>query len=151
MNIPVRNIFKKEAYIGISPLLILGSIIIGWDYSVLVLGVLFKYLLLPGNSTLLVSGLFFITLMTALGFFFVRTKHPLVFDRFMRHTLVISGFGLVFHVLPAEKIIEIQYSDYPDYAKARTELYYNPTDSSIIKRESIEFNKMQESKTNQEN
>ena len=146
LDIPFRNILLKSSYAGISPILILSSIIIGWDYSVLILGVLFKYLIIPGNTNLLVPGLFLISIMTAFGFFFIRKKYAEVFDNFMKRTLIISGIALAFHVLPAEKIIDLKWSQYPEYRRLLKEQYHSPNDTLIQQKVQEEFQKMQQKK-----
>ena len=148
LEIPFKEIFKKQSYTEISPILILGCIIIGWDYSVLVLGVLFKYLLIPQNSSLLVPGLFLITLMTAFGFFFIRKNSPQVFDNFMKRTMVIAGIALAFHMLPADKIIDANWSQHPDYANALKEQYHHPNDTVIQKKVQDEYDSIFDNQVN---
>ena len=145
LNISTRKIFSRSSYQGYSPVLILGCVITGWDYSVLILGILFKILLIPGNTQLLVPGLVFLTLMTITAFFTVRKTIPAVFDRFMKRTLIISGFALIAHVIPAEKLIDLYWSEYPDYSELRKELYHNPQDTALQRQAEVEFRNISES------
>jgi hypothetical protein len=55
-NIRFRDIFKSEPYKGIGNIRIIGSVLIGFIFSILCIGILFKFQLWPfGDYTLLIG------------------------------------------------------------------------------------------------
>lgn len=55
-GISLKAMLKKQSYQGMSAQLIIGSFAFGYSASVVVIGVLFKILLIPGSGIMLIVG-----------------------------------------------------------------------------------------------
>jgi hypothetical protein len=56
LNIPLKDIFRKSAYAGISPLRVIGSVALGWTLSLILTALFFLIRDYPGGKVILSAG-----------------------------------------------------------------------------------------------
>ncbi|MBU2928589.1 hypothetical protein [Winogradskyella psychrotolerans] len=117
-QIGFRNLFKTESYKGISTLRIIGTVGTGLVLSIMTISILFKFQRWPYGSINLLIGL--ISLFPIVGVVlikFINTKTKLYKSLLIRLTLIF-GIGLLLFLTKSETILEMTYSDFPDYVEA---------------------------------
>ncbi len=142
-DINLKDIFKRETTQNLKPLFILGPIIAGWDFSLIILGILFKILLFPGADILLFSGLILLTILTIASHFWVKKKYPEIFKRFFFRASIFVFGAVVFSIITYDNIIDHRYqADHPEYAKVLKAYVKNPADSAMVAKLNEEEEKM---------
>jgi hypothetical protein len=125
-DIRFRDIFNAKSFQGISTTRIIGSIAAGISLSITLVGILFKIQSLPGATFELMSGLFFLIIVSIIGAAqFLRTKSKFYIGIFKR-ALLIGGFGLTLILLPKGAFIDFKYRNHPSYAQALKNVVSNP-------------------------
>jgi hypothetical protein len=141
-NIPLKLIFKKEAYTEISTNRIVGSIILGISISTLIMGILFKILLWKGYSVMFYTGtvLFFKVLIAFIIVYFtnksVYSKKILLKMRFL------AIINVLLFIIPDLFFFEIRYRDYPNYVSAYKNAKLNSKSPYLWKIEEEEYQKI---------
>ena len=98
-NLKLKDLFKKETYLGISKYRIIGSVITGFSLSILLVGILFSIQHWPGAIFNLTSGLVvaFIIFLVALLKYLKNNTY------FYKHILlrlsIFGGIGLTLLIL----------------------------------------------------
>lgn len=137
-DIQLKDVFKKESYQGIHPVKLIASIALGWDFSILILGVFFKFMIFPGGELMLTYGLITLTVFFLLYSVFFKMKKTDYYKQGLYRIAAIGIIGLLMFKLPIDFIIDNRYSEHPEYAKAIKECYESPNDSTaIFNRDSI--------------
>lgn len=114
-GLSIRQMFKKQSYKGISAMRITGSVLAGIVLSILTLGVLFKVMLWPGSSSMLLTGglLMLITGIICL-IKFASTKAEFYRNMTLRSFIFTAlAFFLAFSSLMF--LQEFKYRNYPEY------------------------------------
>jgi len=132
-DINIKDVLKRETTQNLKPIFILGPIIAGWDFSLIILGILFKIMLFPGADNLLFSGLILLTILTIASHFFVKKKHPEIFKRFFFRASIFVFGAVIFTIITYDNIIDHRYqADHPEYAKALKAYVKTPEDSAVV-------------------
>lgn len=128
-----RMIFKRESYQNMKPWHILGAIVLGWTYSTLILGIMFKVLLLPGASMMLIVGLGWVVLFSIVFSLAYFTRGHGFTLRWLKRALVIGIISLGIYLIPANAIIDITYANDPEYAQLLKEVQKDPDNEELRK------------------
>ena len=138
-NIPLRNVFKKEAYKGISTLKIVGTIGLGMGLSLLCIGILFKLNTYPFSSQNLGLGLF-TTLIALLVVIYrlLKTKRSFYRELLIR-IAIIGGIGLALLFVTDLSIAKIQFRNNPEALERYKEHVKNREQQKTHNKENIEL------------
>ncbi len=110
-NISFTGIFKKENYVGITSMRIIGTIAIGFGYSTAVMSILFKIMSWPGSLIMLIQACF--GLVVSAIVILVRQSrkgnNPFYIGLLWRNVLMIAICGILIgiYALPAEQQTKI--------------------------------------------
>ena len=127
-DVSLKKLLKERKGKNVPVPILFGSIMAGWDFSIITLGILFKVMLFPGADNMLVTGIILLTVLQ-IGSLFIRKKEPETFARFFNRVIIFFGAGLLASFINYNQIIDFQYSDDPEMAKALKNTVANPTDS----------------------
>ncbi|MCT4624088.1 MAG: hypothetical protein N4A46_10740 [Schleiferiaceae bacterium] len=128
-NVSLRKLLKEKKGKDMSPAVLIGSIVAGWDFSLIVLGLLFKIMFFPGADNMLILGVIFLTLIQ-IGSIFTRKTNPEAFSRFFNRVLIWFGLGVSATFVSNNTIIDYRYGHDPAYADAFKAYLQNPQDSA---------------------
>jgi len=98
-NIRFRDIFKKSAYQGISPLRIMGTIFVGMSLPSLIYGILFKVFSYEGAGTMLITGLICLFITTIVATVKYVKTHSQFYVEILVRIAIMGGLGLLFLLL----------------------------------------------------
>ncbi|MDP4227049.1 MAG: hypothetical protein Q8910_11775 [Bacteroidota bacterium] len=145
-QIGFKQIFKKEAYKGLSALRIIGAIGAGMAFSAICVGILFKLQYWTGANIYLIAGLVpsLIVLVIALIKYF-KAKGEFYIG-ILKRIAIIGTFGLLFICISDLTIVKIQFRDHPDYIKAYEMYLDNPQDKELRQKLHVEHLKATMSK-----
>jgi hypothetical protein len=144
-NVALKGIFKKSSYSNANSLRIVGAIGVGILLSIVVIGLLFKLLILTGAIEMLTIGVvgLVVTLFAAWIIFIIKKKQ---LDAFYMGTFVRGGIavmkGIILYLTPASSLIRFYHRDDPAYAELFVRAVENPYDEQIQK----EFEEAREKK-----
>ena len=114
-DIPLKRIFKRESYQAISPARLIGTIGLGFSFSEITFGMLFKIQHYPGSATQLVGGLFFTIIILIVALIrFGKNKSDFYKNIFTR-ILIVGGFGLITLLTPTDWLMRVTHRDNPEY------------------------------------
>lgn len=146
-SIPLKKVFKRESYRGISFLRGFGSVVTGISLSIVIVGIMFKLLLSPGASVMLSVGLISSALVLSIALYKYLGNFRAMFYRQMLVRMgVFMVFGSILFFTPGTSLVRFFYKDYPDYIKAYEAVESNPDDIELQKKLDEEFQKMSEGK-----
>lgn len=141
-NILLKKVLKKESYVGISALRIIGAIIVGVSISTTLVGILFKMMSWPGADVQLLVGAFSLTPILIIVLFKVaRTKYNYYYAILKRliPTLVAAYFLLM---IPVDTWLNWKYPNNPEYVEAVLNLNKDPNNPELQQKHQDEWNKM---------
>ncbi|MFD2602203.1 GldL-related protein [Flavobacterium suzhouense] len=141
-GIRARDMFKKSSYAGIKGIRIPGAIFTGMLSSVAVIGILFKVMMWPGASVMLLVGIvpfFVLTLITIVKYFGNKDEY---YKRIFLRTIVFGSASVLLYLLPSYTIMDIKYRCCPDYINAVKEADKNPDDVTLQEKVIEERKKM---------
>ncbi len=141
-DIPFRNIFKSGSFNGISSIRMIGTILTGFVFSVLLIGILFKFQLWPFADTNLLIGIIGIAILVIITFIKLLTSKDKFYYRLLVRTLLIGIIGLFLYSLPYEKILELRFRGYPEYVEAEKKLMSDPENEELKQKAWKERQKM---------
>jgi len=132
-DVRLKRIFDRRSYKGITVPRGVATFLGGLIFSVLATGVLFKLLLLPGDSQMITVGL-----MGAAAFFVALTVRNLVMKkssplarRMMARTLLWSAVSIGLLLTPSRTLVKIFYRDHPQYVEAFEKAIENPENEEL--------------------
>jgi hypothetical protein len=130
-DIKLRKLFKKSSYkIGTSSIVL--AIVTGMCLSILVMGLMFKLLGYPGADLLLMVGLPFTIVITAVAMFYRKKLEKAFYANTLKRGFIISSLALIALFTPYKVWVGIQYPNNPEYAKVLLELHENPDDVELL-------------------
>jgi hypothetical protein len=143
-NVRLRHIFKSGPFKGVSTLRIIGSILVGFVFSIMCIGILFKFQLWPnGNFTLLV-GLMCLGILVIISLVKFLTSKDTFYKNVLIRTLIIGIMGLCLYSLSYETILELRFRNHPEYVEAEKQLWQDPENLKLRQKASEERQKMSE-------
>ena len=133
-GIPLKTIFNKSLYAGITSARIAGAIAVGGLISIITVGALFKLLLLTGAREMLAIGVTGLALtLFAAGFLFVFKRKKM--SSFYRRIFVKGGIaivvGVTLYLISTSTLIRFYYRDDPAYAELYVKAVENPQGEKI--------------------
>lgn len=130
-DIPLKRIFKKESYKGLTAWRIIGTIWFGFALSALVVGILFKLLHLPEAEINIIFGLIASAIVFLIaGIRFFQTKKDF-YKRIVLRFLLVGGLGLLILNTNEMTVIKIQYRNYPGYIEAYENYLKDPDNKEL--------------------
>lgn len=123
---------KKQSYQGMSAQLIIGSFAFGYSASVVVIGVLFKILLIPGSGIMLIVGVQTIVLVAIIAAIFHAKRKRDYLKKVFPRLIVFGVMGTAVFFIPKSTLIEIYYSE--EMAEAYKASIENSNDEEAYKR-----------------
>lgn len=131
-DVSLRKLLKERKGKNVSVPVLFGSIMAGWDFSIIAIGILFKVMLFPGADNMLVTGIILLTILQV-GSIFIRKTHLETFARFFNRVIIFFGAGLLASFISYNQIIDFQYSDEPEYSEALKKTIAFPSDTNARK------------------
>jgi hypothetical protein len=130
-RIPIKGIFKRDSYKGLTGWRILGTVFLGMGLSVLIIGILFKLLHYPSAKTNMIAGLIATLIALIIAIIkFIKTKSEFYKELLIRITIIV-GFGTLMILTSDLTIEKIQYRNHPTYIKAY-ENYIKDKDNKVL-------------------
>ncbi len=118
-DISFKKIFKKESYLLISKIRIIGSVLLGIVLSIMTLGILFRvYFFYSGYNIILLVTLIqlFVILILCVAKFIKRKSD--FYKRLIIRILIIGSFAIVMLSIRDLTLVNIQHRNHPEYVKA---------------------------------
>ncbi|MFA6201440.1 MAG: hypothetical protein WC679_13645 [Bacteroidales bacterium] len=138
-KIPLRKIFKKDAYKGITTMRMIGSIGVGMSLSAIYIGILFKLNSWPGANHDLIVGLATLVIILVIALFRkAKLKEANYFFMFSR-IVILSILGIIFLISPNLPIERIRYGNHPAYIKALENYLNHPDNPELKEKEHTEY------------
>ena len=131
-DVSLKMLLKERKGKNVSIPILFGSIMAGWDFSIIALGILFKLMFFPGADNMLVTGIILLTILQ-IGSLFIRKTNPETFARFFNRVIIFFGAGLLASFLSYNQIIDFEYSDDVEYSEALKKTMTYPNDTAIRK------------------
>lgn len=134
-KIPIRRMFKKEYYEGISVLRLVGATSGGIVLSIISVGMLFKLLQLPGSGIMLTVGLIPGSILCLVVLIKFLIKREITFYREMLvRSLLVVGLSGIIYVIPGLTMVKTFFRNHPDYIEAYEKALNNPDDKELYRR-----------------
>jgi apolipoprotein N-acyltransferase len=143
-NVRLRHIFKSGSFKGVSTLRIIGSILVGFVFSIMCIGILFKFQLWPNSDFTLLVGLMCLGILVIISLVRFLSSKDTFYKNLLIRTLIIGIIGFCFYSLSYENILEIKYRDDPEYVEAEKKSMQNPKSIELGKKALEERQKMSE-------
>ncbi len=128
-DVSLRRLLRERKSKNVSVPVLFGSIMAGWDFSMITLGILFKLMFFPGADNMLVAGIILLTVLQ-IGSIFIRKTHPQTFARFFNRVIIFFGAGLLASFISYNQIIDFQYSGDLEYSEALKKTMAFPNDTA---------------------
>ncbi len=128
-DVSLRRLLRERKSKNVSVPVLFGSIMAGWDFSIITLGILFKLMFFPGADNMLVAGIILLTVLQ-IGSIFIRKTHPQTFARFFNRVIIFFGAGLLASFISYNQIIDFQYSGDLEYSEALKKTMAFPNDTA---------------------
>lgn len=141
-GIQLRNIFKKESYIDVSGLRIIGAVGTGWALSATINGIMFKFQSWPGAEISLSAGLAGLTIVVIIGTIKYSKNRSEFYTEIFKRIVIFGGLGLVLTVIPKTSWVELKYRENPDYVDAYKKAMADPDNKELRKNVEVERQKM---------
>ena len=117
-GIRLRNIFKKESYVGIKASRMIGCIGTGMALSLLIVGLLFKLLSWPGSFVNLMAGLFFVAVVLIISIIKLVTSKSSFYKWIIIRCVVLFTIGFICINLRPYAIMDFKYRNHPAFLAA---------------------------------
>jgi hypothetical protein len=136
---------KEESVGKKSSLRETGIILTGISLSLVVIGILYKFLSWSYGNWILMYGLLFLIIILIISIFkFSQTKAEFYKNLVVR-IVIIGGFGALMLFTKNETLLEIKYRNFPDYVEAEKKLMQDPMNKELEIRANEERQKMHQS------
>ncbi len=144
-SIGISKIFKRESYSGLSVFQGMGAFVGGLIFSILLVGILFKLIQLPGSRPMLITGLVaggpFLLIIIIVKYFF-STRESSFYRNMIIRSIVIVGISGILYVTPGLVLVKIFYRSHPDYIQAYEQASNNPNDEELQRKAEVVREKM---------
>ncbi len=141
-NIPLRRIFKKSSYKGISTMRIVGAILTGLALSSTLVGILFTLMSFPGAFPNLILGTVGLTVALIIGLVKYSKSKSAYYTNIFKRIAVCGGVAVLLLVLPSNAWQDFKYRDYPALLEAMKEARAHPENPELWDKVEEERNKM---------
>jgi len=130
-DIPLRNVFKKQTYDPISKGRLVGSILLGFALSALVIGILFSVQLYNGSQFQLINGLVWTTAILIVSIVRLASTKSIFYKQVITRIAILGVIGLILCITPTWKIVEILKRKHPAYVEAVKNLSADPENKAL--------------------
>jgi hypothetical protein len=145
-DIRLKKIFKQESYKGISKMRIVGAVLIGLALSMTTMGLLFKFLTLPGAYFFLVFGLLGLHISLIVSLIKYQKSKSDYYIKIFKRIAIYGLIGLFLMILPRETWLEFRNRDYPEYIEAVKASWEDPDNKELWDKANEEERKMNQEK-----
>ncbi len=143
-NNEFRTLFNKLYYKESSLMKIIGAIMVGFAFYLILLGIMFYFQSYKGAVMVIFIGLNGLIVAIIIGIIkFFKTKSKYYKNIFIR-VIIIGGLGLFFILVPKIKILEFKYRNHQQYMEALKKAYNEPRNIELWKNAEIERKKIYE-------
>ncbi len=130
-EIELRKIFKKESYVKINTLRIIGAILTGLALSTTIVGLLFIVQSWPGSSVNLGLGLFGLSISLIISILKYKKTKSSYYLNILKRIAIYGGLGLILFILPEGSWLDFKYQNYPDYIEAINRTKSDPNNQEL--------------------
>lgn len=141
-GIRLRDIFKKSSYKGISSMRVIGAVFSGLNLSVIVLALLFKIMMWPGSSVMIITGVLGLTIILLIAIVKYRKRKLNYYSNILKRVVPYLAIVAVLFLLPRYAILEFKYSGYNDYIEAIKAADKDPNNKALEQKIKEEEDKM---------
>lgn len=141
-DIDMKEIFKKESYLGKSILRILGGVGTGISLSATVIGLMFKFQSWKNADNNLLVGLSSLFILTVVVLIKYSKNKSYYYSNILKRSFLIGGFGLILLLTPTSMYIDYKYRNYPEYMNALKNLIADPDNKQLQNKVNEERQKM---------
>lgn len=132
-NLTLKDIFKKESYMEIKPLRIIGTIGLGFGLSYLTLGILFMLMHWSLGKMYIIIGLIISMIVLVVSFIrYSKTKSKLDII-IIKRIVLFSAFGIFLILAPKYWMTDIKYRKNPEFLELLKKSYENPDNMELKK------------------
>ncbi|MEP2023037.1 MAG: hypothetical protein ABJH98_01935 [Reichenbachiella sp.] len=132
LGVPIKRMFKKSSYEGISKKRIIGTIFVGFGLSIVIIGIMFKLLILPGAVEMLTigtRGILAASLVLLIKNF--RNKKSALNHFSLVRMVLILIIGYTVYLTPSNLIVQVFYRDNPEFVELFNEYYEHPENEEL--------------------
>ena len=130
-NTPLKEIFKKQSYNGISVLRIIGTIGFGLSLSTVVVGILFVLQSWNGGRMYLLSGLITLLLCTIVAIFRWIKNRSNSYNVLFSRAAIMGCIGLLLQLTPEMTLFKVLHRNHPAYVEAVRNLKNDPNNEEL--------------------
>lgn len=134
LGIPLKKVFSKFSYLEISIMRIIGTVFLGFVLASIMIGIMFKLLVLPGAYEMLSIGTIGIPLfgIVIIIKFYGNKKNKL--NRLtIKRAIPIFALGYLIQLFPSNLQIQVFYRDNPDFVELYNAHYRHPENKKLRK------------------
>jgi len=113
-GIPLKGIFKKSSYKGLSVVRILGTMFLGLVYAALLIGILFKFNYWPGGHFLLLTGINLLILSIIVLFLKTLLSKTVFYKKYLFQSIAFLVVAVAFYFIPFGYIERIKFRNNPE-------------------------------------
>ncbi|HMR55944.1 MAG TPA: hypothetical protein PLM56_06095 [Cyclobacteriaceae bacterium] len=130
-DIRLRDIFKKSAYHNTNAKKIIGAIVLGFTISIIIIGALFRFLLVEGGNLLHLFGLMVLIVILIINvILYLRSMEKYYVNTLIR-TIIYGVLGVILFYTPHSAFLRIYYRGYPEYIELYKKLEANPENKEL--------------------
>jgi LPXTG-motif cell wall-anchored protein len=132
-ELSLRDLFKgRLPSTGASR--VISSVLLGAVFSVLAMGILFKFMIWNGADNMLLLGLLGLLPVLAWNLRAATNAGVGFPQRLLYRSVLLGGFGLLFFLMSFNTWIDLRHRNHPSYAEALKESLANPDDPEYKER-----------------
>ena len=131
-DIPVREMFSRSSYEGISKGRFIGSLAVGLTFSATLIGLLFKLMIWPNAIIELLISLTGLSIGLGIGIWRYRMQQDDFYLKLFRRIAAFFVLAILGLVLPKYAILEFKYANYPSYIEAFKARSENPNNEKLM-------------------
>jgi hypothetical protein len=137
---------KKDTTEKTSSLRQTGIILTGVALSLVLIGILFKFLQWPYGSFNLMIGLLCLIPIIVISIFKFTKTNSEFYKNLLFRILIIGVIGTLLLFTKNESLLELKYRDFPEYVEAEKNLMQDPTNKELERIANEERKKMHQTK-----
>jgi hypothetical protein len=114
--IPIHKVFKKQTYKELTATRIIGTVLGGIVFSILIVGIMFRMLIIPGDYFMLGTGLSagLIFLIVFLILYLKKRENQFLRTMMIRTIIILAISGFLISI-PTLNFVKFFYRDKPDH------------------------------------
>ena len=140
-GIRLRNIFKKDAYKGVTAWRILGAIATGLGLSTILIGMLFRGQHWPGANINLVTGIVISFTVGIVALIKYRKNKVPYYKNILIRVSVMVLMGIVILSISERTFVELRFRNHPKYIEAYNEFQEDKGNNKLRDKTWIEYNR----------